>query len=118
MTCPVAASEGIVGGTFKLVDGFDEHRCCRYCGSLHPDDFMAHLETGEAKLGATDKAYKVYVETMRSSRNPMGKFYFEHLSDAQKDRFVELLNAKRFMIDTGRFYVLPFFVQIKPKDPT
>ncbi len=39
------------------------------------------------------------------------KFYFQHLSDAERVRFVELLNAGVLRIGMpGRFYVLPFFM--------
>lgn len=38
------------------------------------------------------------------------KFYFQHLSDAQRKRFVELYNEKRLRLSApGHFYVLPFF---------
>lgn len=38
------------------------------------------------------------------------KFYFEHLSEAQRRRFIELLNEKKLFFDyPGRFYRLPFF---------
>lgn len=38
------------------------------------------------------------------------KFYFQHLSEEQKKRFIELLNAKKLKIrDPGHFYKLPFF---------
>lgn len=38
------------------------------------------------------------------------KFYFRHLSDDQRKRFVELLNEKRLKIGyPGHFYALPFF---------
>jgi hypothetical protein len=42
------------------------------------------------------------------------KFYFQHLSDVQKARFIELLNEKRvkFQGEMG-FYVLPFFCSRK-----
>lgn len=39
------------------------------------------------------------------------KFYFEHLSDEQKQRFVELLNAGKLNLrEPGHFYRLPFFI--------
>jgi hypothetical protein len=39
------------------------------------------------------------------------KFYFEHLSEDQKKRFVELLNEKRLRLDVpGHFYRRPFFI--------
>lgn len=45
------------------------------------------------------------------------KFYFEHLSEDQKKRFVELLNAKRIRVGyPGHFYRLPFFVTAAPKE--
>lgn len=111
---------------------------CEYCGSMHPGDFMARVEAGTVLLGATDKNYKVYVtnaggenfkQTYRDCpRSPPcpgyeqcthwvtrdtdhGKFYFYHLSEEQKRRFVELLNAKalKFDGDIG-FYVYPYFI--------
>lgn len=40
------------------------------------------------------------------------KFYFQHLSDDQKRRFVELLNAKRLRFSfPGHFYVAPYFIR-------
>jgi hypothetical protein len=44
------------------------------------------------------------------------KFYFYHLSDAQRKRFVELLNDKKLNLDyPGYFYQLPYFVVMEPK---
>jgi hypothetical protein len=38
------------------------------------------------------------------------KFYFQHLSDAQQNRFIELFNEKRIKFSGGySFYVMPFF---------
>src|SRR6185312_3564938 len=39
----------------------DHHRVCSYCGSMHPDDFLAAVGAGH-KIGPTDKGYKVYVD--------------------------------------------------------
>lgn len=95
------------------LDRWDERPaglCCSFCGSLHPDRFMALLREG-FEVGPTDKPYKAYIKT------PTGetKFYFVHLSDEQQTTFVELLNAKQLTIGyPGRFYVLPFFVQVGP----
>lgn len=63
-------------------------RSCQYCGSMHPDDFMARVEAGTASLGATDKNYKVYVanaggdsfkQTYRDcyDKNPDGSMKFD-----------------------------------------
>jgi hypothetical protein len=42
------------------------------------------------------------------------KFYFQHLSDADKHRFVDLLNAGRFNLGApGYFYVRPYFVIVE-----
>lgn len=39
------------------------------------------------------------------------KFYFQHLSEDERKRFVELMNAKTLSIGyPGHFYRLPFFV--------
>ena len=37
-------------------------RSCSFCGSLHPDDFMAAVRDRRVVVGPTDKNYKVYVE--------------------------------------------------------
>ena len=40
------------------------------------------------------------------------KFYFQHLSDDQKQRFVDLYNARRLKFHPGDgFYVMPFFMK-------
>jgi hypothetical protein len=114
----------------------DNERTCSYCGSMHPDDFMAIAAAGTAELGPTDKSYKVYVE----HDGFHGKFYFQHLSEDQRREFVDVYNArpKRLYSDTeyepgtfgrpkftlapgcpetgmavgypGHFYRLPFFM--------
>lgn len=39
------------------------------------------------------------------------KFYFQHLTKEQKERFIELLNKKKLKIGyPGHFYKLPFFI--------
>jgi hypothetical protein len=46
------------------------------------------------------------------------KFYFQHLTQAGCEKFIELLNAKRLNIGyPGRFYVLPFFCVPVKEDP-
>ncbi len=43
------------------------------------------------------------------------KFYFQHLSQEQRERFVQLLNEKKLRLDMpGYFYRLPFFC--RPQD--
>lgn len=46
------------------------------------------------------------------------KFYFQHLSEAQQQRFIELLNEKKLKLDyPGHFYRTPYFIQMVPKEP-
>lgn len=46
------------------------------------------------------------------------KFYFQHLSEPQRSRFIELLNSGKIKFVGGfRFYVLPFFIGHKPPAP-
>ncbi len=50
----------------------------------------------------------VYIKPRGPIRH--AKFYFQHLDEAGKRRFIELLNNKALNVDTpGHFYVLPFF---------
>ena len=42
------------------------------------------------------------------------KFYFQHLSQDQRTLFIKLLNEDKIKFSGGfRFYVLPFFIQLK-----
>lgn len=119
-----------------------EDGTCDYCGSWDADDLMARLEAGTVILGPTDKSYKVYLTNAggapfkQSARRcpkdatckgpgdcthyetretDSAKFYFQHLSEAQMRRFVELLNERKLKIDGGGFYVRPFFITFGPK---
>lgn len=79
--------------------------CCSYCGSMSEANFFAAIENG-AELGPTDKSYKVYV-------GGRGKFYFQHLSDEGKQRFIDLWNKNGLKISApGHFYVTPFFIRL------
>lgn len=81
---------------------------CSYCGSIEEKEFFACIETG-ATITPTDKSYKVYVDAIGRDH---AKFYFQHLSEEGKDRFVSLLNAQVLKLATpGYFYVLPYFVR-------
>lgn len=128
---------GGVPSNYPQSDTYRSDDTCSYCGSLNPDVFMARLESGDVDLGSTDKNYKAYVHNKGGTsfnqkyrdcpsgatcKGPddcthwttreMGqtKFYFQHLSEEQKHRFIELLNAKKITFAGGcGFYVLPFF---------
>lgn len=106
-TCPRAVEDGAVSPVFKFgtehvwrADG-----TCSYCGSLSEDRFFACVDAGD-EVTPTDKSYKAYVRAAGGS----GKFYFQHLSEAGRNRFVELVNSKKMKLaHPGHFYVLPFF---------
>ena len=130
-TCPRQTGPRV----FEYVNRPDDGTC-DYCGSLSGDDFMARLEAGDVVLVPTDKNYKVYVRNQGGAAfkqtyrtDPGGtldqtkwvwttreveeaKFYFQHLSPAQQERFVELLNAKKIALDfPHHFYRAPFFIK-------
>lgn len=111
---------------------------CSYCGSLNPDTLMERLESGTVKICPTDKNYKIYVhndggdlfkQSYRTDSKPFKgwdskehdwvtrdteetKFYFQHLSSAQRTRFIELLNEGKIkFLEPGHFYVTPFFMK-------
>lgn len=130
-----------VESPFQLSHGPDAWReddTCSYCGSLNPETFLARLETGDVSLEPTSKSYKVYVrnrggelflQTYRidedrsldqsqwvwtTRETPSAKFYFQHLANAQKARFVELHNTGRLHLERP-FSVLPFFMFRGPR---
>jgi hypothetical protein len=139
MQCPRRSESGL-GSVFKVGkdDVYREDNTCSWCGSLNPATLMERIEAGTVQLGPTDKSYKVYVhnaggeafkQTYRdcpadSERHmpeecthwvtremQQTKFYFQHFSEEQKMRFIELLNERKLTLGyPGRFYVLPFFV--------
>lgn len=119
-TCPLMEGHQHFESVWRIPPGRDlatlalEETSCSYCGSLHPDAFMEGLESGHYVLGATDKDYKVYVDRIDGAPAGSKKFYFEHLSDAQQKRFIDLLNTRRLKFSSGiGFYVLPFFVHLE-----
>lgn len=84
-------------------DHWRDDNTCSYCGSMHPDLFIEKVRQGVA-ITPTDKNYKVYIDGMK-------KFYFEHLSEEQKNTFVQMLNDKQVKFEyPGHFYRLPFFI--------
>lgn len=98
-------------------DDFRDDDTCSYCGSLNPDTLMARLEAGDVTVVPTDKSYKAYVRNAGGAdfKASEQKFYFQHLSEAQKKRFVDLLNERKIALAyPHRFYVLPFFIERQP----
>jgi len=91
--------------------GLDEYRAdgtCSYCGSVSQAAFLAFAEAG-GEIGPTDKDYKVY---LHGEDAPGKKFYFYHLDDAGKQRFIDLYNEGKLRFGVpGYLYTLPYFCQ-------
>lgn len=78
---------------------------CNYCGSASPEKLFEAIVEG-LELTPTDKNYKIYI--------PGGKFYFQHFSSEDKDRFIAMVNAKEIKFGyPGYLYVLPYFMGLK-----
>lgn len=118
-TCPRRAENYPV--VEEMLDGWEyrgQYLFCAYCGSLQPTMLLSLMTVG-CELGPTDKSYKVYVE---QERQRIGKFYFQHFSVEDMNRFIELFNmkTKTFTIGyPGHFYVVPYFMRLEvPNDST
>lgn len=83
---------------------------CNYCGSWHPDLFMAALENQTIELIPTDKSYKVGINGLDSKIDAI-KFYWYHLSADQQHQFIKLYNQKGkiLLAYPGHLYQPPFF---------
>lgn len=111
LTCPRRMDEL---GPWEHQENLDEWNdrhghglTCSFCGSLKPELLFEALEAGN-EIVPTDKDYKAYIDP--GSR----KFYFQHFSEDDEKKFVELLNAKKMKIGyPGYFYTLPFFIERK-----
>ena len=136
--CPRQVQEATLQVQIDHVSKWAEDDHCNYCGALNNDTFMARLEAGDILLSGTDKNYKVYVKNndgkqfLQSFRNcPQGsnckgpddcahwvtretdhtKFYFQHLTVEQRQRFVELYNERKIKYEKhGELYFWPFFM--------
>lgn len=70
-------------------------RTCSYCGSWHPDEFLAFVKTVDGvdgHLDVSDKKYKIYVRRkgIKNAGEGAIKFYFQH---APKDQaFYDAVN--------------------------
>ena len=90
----------------KKVDVWRDDNTCSFCGSIHPDDVIAHIKAGKA-LSTTDKTYKVYIEG--DSRI---KAYFQHFEGSHKDEFIKLFNEKKIKFGGNiGFQPWPFFMK-------
>lgn len=131
MTPPCPRCEGLSDLGIDYSKWPDDGHCHR-CGSLLGDIFMARLEAGDVEVVPSDKNYKCYVHNKNGEKFKQShsgktdadgnwsctteernetKFYFQHLSEDQMRRFVDLLNEKKLHIgDPGFFYRKPFFI--------
>lgn len=92
----------------------DGHQRCSYCGSIHPETFLTLLMDG-FELVPTDKNYKAYLHD-RKSRH-VGKFYFQHFSEEQARRLVDMVNMNQIRFGApGYFYRLPYFMTLLEKE--
>ena len=84
---------------------------CSHCGSLSPDQLFKALEDG-CEITPTDKDYKVYIGGEKAPRvGGAAKFYFQHLSDDEKHKFIGILNDGKIKFGhPGNFYVKPYFI--------
>lgn len=112
MLCPQRPP---IGHPFKLPDEdtwLTDHTCS-YCGSLSPDEFFRLVEAG-AEVGPTDKGYKAYLN--HQTLPFQAKFYFQHLSLEDRERFIQLYNSKEMKLGyPGYFYRLPYFAEQLPE---
>jgi len=117
---PWERTEGIDNWTGRGLISQDGEASCSFCGSLHPDTFMAWVEGG-GEVGPTDKRYKAYIKSPTTDAAPHGreaKFYYQHLSHEQKRRFVDLYNDQTMQIGyPGNFTAFPFFMVDVAKAP-
>ncbi len=80
---------------------------CSYCGSLEPERFLELAREGW-DVGPTDKTYKAYLTDPASHET--FKVYYQHLSQPQRERFIEMHNAQEMRISyPGYFYIPPYF---------
>lgn len=102
--CPCGPAAGKPGLAYWRPD-----KTCSFCGSLSGEEALRRIAAHE-QVGPTDKNYKLYI-------GASGKLYFDHLDQAQKNRFVELANDGTMKIGyPGRFYVKPYFVEAVPQE--
>lgn len=108
--CPRQKESSVFPPYPEHISFFRSDNTCSFCGSMGEEEFFLAVEAGQ-QIVPTDKSYKVYV-----GGSGRGKFYFQHLSEAGRQRFVHLLNNGTMKLGfPGHFYVAPFFVKFGPK---
>ena len=108
MNCPRRKELGSDLSMFNLPekDIWRGDKTCSYCGSLHPEEALRLIEEG-IEVDPTTKNYKLYIGRK--------KFYFQHFSEEQMIKFVDLYNKKKIKFPDifPGFEVLPFFMKKK-----
>lgn len=91
----------------------DEGRCS-YCGSMSEEAFFKAIEDGVA-ITPTDKNYKVYVDVPFATG--IGKFYFQHLSEEGRQKFISLHNDRKMVFkEPGYLYTMPYFCKLRDSE--
>lgn len=78
-----------------------DDRCCNYCGSIHPDDFLALLDKFTDSdlpywyLSLNDRKDKIYLHRpeVKNADDGAIKFKVAHLADYDKDDVKPQINA-------------------------
>jgi len=97
----------------NIFQDVDLNKSCSFCGSLHPQSFLDLIERG-AELIPTDKSYKAYVAFNATKV----KFYFEHLSREDINRYIELSEKGKINFGyPGFFYKKPYFLLLERVSP-
>ncbi|MFE0472536.1 hypothetical protein ACFW2V_13070 [Streptomyces sp. NPDC058947] len=108
----------------------DPEPYCSFCGSLHPEKFLELIAEGWV-VEPTDKTYKAYLgevlhgperiampgEPLPPIRCGRAKFYYQHFTEDQMQKFVDLYNNNTMRLGyPGYFYQLPFFMALGQAD--
>ena len=87
--------------------------------SAGPDWVLVTMENYAALFAMRGRELSIPFEPgdwVRKASEPatrQTKFYFNHLSPAQKQKFVDMLNEHRMKLDyPGYFYTKPYFVSV------
>jgi hypothetical protein len=72
---------------------YGRDRCCSYCGSWHPDEFLAHARAG-GEVELSDKGYKIYVQRpgIKNAGEGAIKFYTQHIPRPRVPEFEAAIN--------------------------
>ena len=112
--CPRQLSEATLEVQRRYESKWRRDGTCNYCGSLNADALFKAVKAG-AEIIPTDKNYKIYIrgETAPDVHGTC-KFYFQHFTQDERKKFIDLLNENRIILGYPHyFYVPPFFIKFK-----